>query len=142
MTCWSTKALRRQSRVVRSWRCAHQQPPVAYFPPAKTSTATRITFYQPRLRFCSTEKTNSESTSAQCASYYSSSWWINNQLLASSWWRVIQTKSMQTLIFDPGGFKSRLRACPFFGNVARVALWVGLRLGAGRGCSVCWRVYE
>ena len=28
-------ALRRPHRVSHLWRCAHQQPPVAYFPPAK-----------------------------------------------------------------------------------------------------------
>ena len=32
---------------------------------------------------------------------------------------------MQILMFDPGGVKGRLRTCPFFGNVARVALWGG-----------------
>ena len=32
---WPRRALRRQSRVSHLWRCAHQQPPVAYFPPAK-----------------------------------------------------------------------------------------------------------
>ena len=33
----------------------------------------------------------------------------------SSFWKmkVLQTKLMQTLMFDPGGFKVRLRACPF-----------------------------
>ena len=39
---------------------------------------------------------------------------IKNQL-ASFWRRVIQTKSRQTLVFDPGGSSGRLRACPFWG---------------------------
>ena len=33
---WSRTALRRPSRVSYLWRCAQQQPPVAYFPPAKS----------------------------------------------------------------------------------------------------------
>ena len=41
-------------------------------PPDKASTATRITYYQPHLRFCPSEETNSERTSTQYASYYSS----------------------------------------------------------------------
>ncbi|CAM9461205.1 unnamed protein product, partial [Ascophyllum nodosum] len=40
----------------------------------KTSSATRSTFDQPPLRFYSTEETNSERTSTQSASYYSSFW--------------------------------------------------------------------
>ena len=36
MTFWSRTALRRPSRVFHPWRCAQQQPPVAYFPPAKS----------------------------------------------------------------------------------------------------------
>ena len=34
---------------------------------------------------------------------------------------------------DPGESTNRLRACPFFGNVARVALWEGSRFGAEGG---------
>ena len=80
----------------------------------KASTTTRITFYQPRLRFCPTEGTNSK-TSIQYALYYNSSFWWN-QLPAPSWRRVIQTKSRKKLIFDPGGSKGRLRACPLLGT--------------------------
>ena len=79
----------------------------------KTSTTTRITFYQPCLWFCLTEETNYEKASTQYASYYSSFSWINNQLLASTWQRIIRTKLTQTLMFDPGGFKGRLRACSY-----------------------------
>ena len=78
----------------------------------KVSTATRITFYQPRLRFCPTEETNSERTSIQYASYYSSFWRIKNQL-PPFWRRVIETESRQTLVFDSGGSTGRLRASPF-----------------------------
>ena len=35
MMFWSTTAQRRPSRVSHPLRCAHQQPLVAYFPPAK-----------------------------------------------------------------------------------------------------------
>ena len=57
----------------------------------KTSSATRSTFDQPPLRFYSTEETNSERTSTQSASYYSS-FWRNNLLPAPSCRRVIETK--------------------------------------------------
>ena len=78
------------------------------------STATRTTFHQPPLRFYSTEDANSKRTSTQDALYHSSFWW--NQLPAPSWRRVTQTNSKQTLVFDPGGSKSRLRAYPFLGT--------------------------
>ena len=41
---------------------------------------------------------------------------INNRLASYCWKRVIQTKSRQTLMFNRGGFKDRLRACPFLGG--------------------------
>ena len=81
----------------------------------KASTTTRITFYEPRLRSCPTEETNSDGTSTEYALYYNSSFWWN-QLPAPFWWRVIETKSRQNLIFDPSGSKGRLRACPFLGT--------------------------
>ena len=84
-------------------------------PAGKASTTTRITFYHPRLRFCPTEETNSERTSTQYALYYNSSFWWK-QLPAPCWRKVIQTKSRQNLIFDPGGSKGHLRACPFWGT--------------------------
>ena len=40
---------------------------------------------------------------------------------------------MQTLVFDPGGYKGHLRVYPFFGNMARVTFWRGSRLGAAGG---------
>ena len=83
-------------------------------PAGTTSIATRTTFDQPRRRFCPTEKTDSERTSTQYTSYYSNLWRINNQIPAPSWQRVIQAKSMQTLMFDPGESTDRLRACPGF----------------------------
>ena len=39
-----------------------------------------------------------------------------DQLAPPYWTRVIQTKSRQTLLFDPGGCTGHLRACPFIGG--------------------------
>ena len=36
--------------------------------------------------------------------------------LVPFWRKTIQTKSKQTLVFDPGGSKGRLRVCPFLGT--------------------------
>ena len=96
-------------------------------PADKASTSTRIIFYQSRRRFCPTKETNSERTSNRYASYYSIFWRIISLLAAPSCLRVIKTKSGQTLGVDPGGSTGHLRACPFLGNVARVALWRGVR---------------
>ena len=84
-------------------------------PAGEASTTTRITFYEPRLRFCPIEETHSERMSTQYALYYNISFRLN-QLLAPSWRRVIQTKSRQNLIFDRGGSKSCLRACLLSGT--------------------------
>ena len=86
------------------------------------STTTRTTFYQPPLRFCSTEGTNLR-TSNQYATNYSSFWKM----------KVLQTNSMQTLMFDAGGFKGRLRACPFLGT------WRALLCGEVLVLSGWWR---
>ena len=43
-------------------------------PGGKASSTTRITYYQPRLRFCLTEETNSERAQVQYTSYYNSFW--------------------------------------------------------------------
>ena len=66
------------------------------------STATRTTLGQSPLWFCPIEEINLR-TSNHCATDYSSFWKM----------KVLQTKLMQILVFDPGGFKGRLRACPF-----------------------------
>ena len=76
------------------------------------SKATRTTFDQPPLWFCLTEKTNLR-TSIQYAPYNSIFWRINNQQ-APFWPRVIEKKSGQNLVVDPGGSTGRLRACPFW----------------------------
>ena len=70
---------------------------------------------QPPLRFYLTEETNSNRIPIQYA-LHSSSFWRNNLLAAPSCRRDIETKSGQNLMFDPGGSKGRLRACPFSGT--------------------------
>ena len=84
-------------------------------PAGKDSTMTRVIYNQPRLLFCPTGETNPKRTSVQYASY-SSSFWSNNLLAAPFCRRVIETKSEQTLVFDPGGSTGHLRACPFLGT--------------------------
>ena len=82
----------------------------------QSSTTTRITYNQPHIRFYQTEETNSKRTSTQHASYYSGSWRIRNQLAALFCRRVIETKSGQTLVFNPGSSTGHLRACLFLGT--------------------------
>ena len=83
-------------------------------PTDKTFTATKTTFDQLPLWLCLIEETNSR-TSVIYASYFSIFRWINNQQ-APFWPRVIETKSGQNMVFDPGGSKGRLRACLFLGT--------------------------
>ena len=83
-------------------------------PTGEASIATRITFNQPPLRLYSTKETNSKKTSTQYASY-DSSFWRNCLLAVPSCRRVIETKSGQNRMFDPGGSEGRLRTCPFWG---------------------------
>ena len=68
----------------------------------------------------------------------------NNQFAPFCRWRVIQTKSTQTLVFDPGGSTGRLRACPFLrGRSALlcgdVFVWAS---DSARGWSVFWYKME
>ena len=77
----------------------------------KTSPATRITFNQPTFWFCPTEETNLM-TSVLYAYHYN----IFYLRAAPSCRRVIETKSGQNLMSDPGSFTGRLRACPFLGT--------------------------
>ena len=103
----------------------------------EASTTTRITFYQPRLRFCQTEEKNSERASTQSASY-DSSFWRNNLLTAPSWWKAIETKSGQNLVFNPGGFTGVFAPARFWEGgarcfVGRFFIWAP---GGTRGCSV------
>ena len=80
----------------------------------EASTATRITFNQPPLRFYSIEETVSKTNLRNRILYVS----YDSSFLhtAHSCRRVIETKSGENSIFDPGGFQVRLRACPFLGS--------------------------
>ena len=80
----------------------------------KTSTATKTTIDRPTLWFCLTEETNLK-TSILNVLYFSSFGCINNQQ-APFWPRIIETKSGQNRMFDPGSAQGRLRACPFLGT--------------------------
>ena len=99
-------------------------------PAGKASAATRIIYYQPRLWYCPTKEINS-GISNQYATDYSSFWKL----------KVLQTKSRQTLVFDPGDSTGRLRSCPFLGT------WRALLCGelfvrapdGTRGWSVFWQ---
>ena len=87
----------------------------------EASTATMTTYNQPPLRLYSTEGTNSKETNSRTPVLYVS---YDNKFLpaAPSCRRVIETKSGEYMMFDPGG--SRSSPClPVFGNVVRVALW-------------------
>ena len=92
------------------------------FPAGTASTAKRTTFDESPLWFCPTKAINLR-TSNQYATDYSSFWKM----------KVIQKKSMQTLVFDPGGSTGRLHACPFCANMTRISLKGGSRLVAAGG---------
>ena len=84
-------------------------------PTDETSTATKTTSDYSTLWFCQTEETSSERISTPPA-WYDSSFRRNELLATPSCRRVIETKSGQNRMFDPGGSEGRLRACPFLGT--------------------------
>ena len=103
-------------------------------PTGEASTATRTTSNEPLLRFYATEEMNPEEdsknknlwTSIPSACYDSSFW----KLLAAPYYRrVVETKSRQNRMFDPGGSQGHLRACPFLGSwrvlVCGEVIWAG-----------------
>ena len=108
-------------------------------PTGKASIATRTTFNQPPLRLYLTEETNSKKTSTSYISYDSSLFQKNNLPAVSSCRRVIETKSGESRMFDPGGPQGHLRACPYFGSW-RALLCGEVYVRAGRGYSVFWRI--
>ena len=64
-------------------------------PTGKTSTAMKITFNKPPLRFYSTEETNPKETNLWTSvpsAWYDSSFWRNRMLAAPSCRRVMETK--------------------------------------------------
>ena len=91
-------------------------------PTGETSIATRTTFNQPPLQLYSTEERNS--TSTPYVSYDRNFFHKSKLPAAASCRRVIEIKSGENRMFDPGGSRSSPRL-PIFGIVARVALWKG-----------------
>ena len=87
-------------------------------PTGKASIATRTTFNQPHLRLYSTEETSS--TSTLYVSYDSSFFQMINLAAAPSCRRIIETKSGENRMFDPGGLSL---SPPFLG------LWHSLLCG-------------
>ena len=69
-------------------------------PTGKTFTAIMAMLHQLPLWFCSTENIHFM-TSIQCASYYSSFWWINNQLSPSG--RSMEQNQGKIWCSIPGG---------------------------------------
>ena len=103
MALWSRTALWRPRRVSHTWRCAQQQPPVAYFPPAKPlqqqeppSTTQLFGSARPKRRILKgllqlhPPDTTAVSGEIDC-------------LLPPPTKRVIETKSGQNRMFDQGG---------------------------------------
>ena len=83
----------------------------------KISTITTTTFNKPPLRLYLTEETNSKETNSWTSvapARYDSS--FRKPLAAPFCRRVIETKSGQNRMFDPGGSQGRFRACPFSGT--------------------------
>ena len=107
-------------------------------PTAKISIVTRTTLDQLPLWFCRIEETNSR-TSILYASYYSIFGWINNQQ-APSWPRVIETKSGQNLVFDPGGSTGRLHACPLLGTWRALLCGEAFVKGLDEAAPLFWRM--
>ena len=101
-------------------------------PTGEVFTARRTTLNQPPLRFCSTEETDSK-TSWRTRTLYVS--YDSNFLPAAYSFRtVIETKSGENRMFDPGGAQGCLRACPFLGSwrvCFVVRLFVLEQLGEG-----------
>ena len=100
-------------------------------PTGKASTATETNFYQPPLRFYTTEETDSETNSKETkistltayVSYDSNGFQESNPPGAPFRRRVVETKSRKNRTFDPDASQGHPRACPFFWIVARVGLW-------------------
>ena len=72
-------------------------------PAGTASTSTMTAIFSPPLFSWSLSKETKERTGRTKL----------NQLAPLCWRKVIQTKSRQTLVFDPGGCSGRLRGCPF-----------------------------
>ena len=77
-----------------------------FLPIGKAFTATKTTFNKSSLRLYATEKVNPKETNLWTSvpsAWYDRSFWIYKLLTALSCLRVIETKSVQSRTFDPGG---------------------------------------
>ena len=83
-------------------------------PVGTASTAMRTIFLRPLFFWSLSEETKKSTTRT------------TNQLAPLCRWRVIQTKSRQTRVLDPGGYTGHLRDGPFLGG------WHALRIGWAR----------
>ena len=96
----------------------------------EASTATGANFNKPPLRFYLTEETDSKTNWRTRILYVS---YDSNFLPAAySFWMVIETKSGENRMFDPGGSQGRLRACPFLGSWRVLLCGEVIRAGATR----------
>ena len=91
--------------------------PGGLLPTGKTSTATITIFHQLPLWLCLTKNIKYR-TSRHATDGF-------RKL------KILETKSSQTLVFDPGGFTGHLRTCPFLGAWRTLLCGVVLRLGTG-----------
>ena len=91
----------------------------------KTSTATETTSNEPLLRLYSAEETNFKKSPNPYASYDSSVFKKSNLPAAPHCRRAVETKPRQNRTFDSGSSQGHFHACPFWGIVARVGLWLG-----------------
>ena len=80
-------------------------------PTGEAFSATRTILNKPPLRYYSTEETDSKTNWRNRVRYVS---YDSNFLPAAYSFRmVIETKSGENRMFDPGGSQGRLRTCPF-----------------------------
>ena len=103
----------------------------------EASIATMTTNNQPPLRLYSTEELNSKETNLRTPILYVS---YDSSFLPStlSCERVIETKSGQNRMFDPGGFQGRLRACPFLETWRALPYGEVIRFVAAGGDLQCF----
>ena len=110
----------------------------------KTSIVTRTTYNQPPLRLYSTGQTNSKKTNMRTpilSVSYDSSFRRNKLLTATSRRRVIETKSGQNRMLDPGGSQGHPRACPLLGTWHALLFGEVMRVGAaGDDLQRFWRI--
>ena len=138
MTFWSRTAIPRPNRVSNPWRCAHQQPLVAYFPPAKSQQQQRP---PSTSHLFGSTRPGRRIQRRQIYELQFHPPGTGKLLAAPSCRRVIKTKSRQNRTFDPGGSQGRLRACPLLGTWRPLLCGEVTRAGAaGDDLQSVWRI--